>query len=384
VAEIKGKHIFLAAAFVVIIFGVGLAQMGIELTQGERPQFLELFVQRPTEANLRAFEKDLEETCWFSEKLRPWTQYLHFVILKDAGDKALIGRQGWLFYKPGVQYLVEPWPIGADFGGDKGDVILAILSFRDQLADRGIELLVVPAPGKASVYPEKLAYRARKMKRPLSTHTLKIISALEEAEVEVVNLFEVFSQARARKSAGDRRYYLSQDTHWSPAGVRLAAKVVGQKVLELGWAKQGTVEYDLKPVTIKRYGDVPGMMQVPQIERCFVPEEVHCTQVVNAESGKPYEDDPDSEILVLGDSFLRIYEQDEPGSGGFIAHLAKELKRPLASIVNDGGASTLVRQQLSRRPALLARKKLVIWEFVERDIRFGTEGWQQVTLAESE
>ena len=383
-AEIKGKHIFLVAAFVVIIFGVGLAQMGIELTQGERPQFLELFVQRPTEANLRAFEKDLEDACWFSEKLRPWIQYLHFVILKDAGDKALIGRQGWLFYKPGVQYLVEPWPIGADLGGDKGDVISVILSFRDQLADRGIELLIVPAPGKASVYPEKLACRAREMKRPLNTHTLKIISALEDAGVEVVNLFEVFSQGRARESAGDRRYYLSHDTHWSPAGVRLAAKAVGQKVLELGWAEKGTVEYDLKPVMIKRYGDIPGMMQVPQIERCFVPEEVHCTQVVNAKSGKPYEDDPNSEILVLGDSFLRIYEQDEPGSGGFIAHLAKELKRPLASIVNDGGASTLVRQQLSRRPGLLVRKKLVIWEFVERDIRFGTEGWQQVTLAESE
>ena len=90
-----------------------------------------------------------------------------------------------------------------------------------------------------------------------------------------------------------------------------------------------------------------------------------------------------SEILVLGDSFLRMYERDEPGSGGFIAHLAWELKSPMASIVNDGGASTLVRQQLSRKPALLTNKKLVIWEFVERDILFGTEGWQQIPLPNS-
>ena len=53
---------------------------------------------------------------------------------------------------------------------------------------------------------------------------------------------------------------------------------------------------------------------------------------------------------------------------------------PLASIVNDGGASTLVRQQLSRKPELLRGKKLVVWEFVERDVRFGTEGWQPVPL----
>jgi len=85
-------------------------------------------------------------------------------------------------------------------------------------------------------------------------------------------------------------------------------------------------------------------------------------------------------ILVLGDSFMRIYEKDEPGSAGFIAHLARALKTPLTSIVNDGGASTLVRQELARRADLLTGKKLVIWEFVERDIRFGTEGWKDVPL----
>jgi hypothetical protein len=52
----------------------------------------------------------------------------------------------------------------------------------------------------------------------------------------------------------------------------------------------------------------------------------------------------------------------------------------VAAIVNDGGASTLVRQELHRRAALLTNKKVVVWEFVERDIRFGTEGWQLVPL----
>jgi hypothetical protein len=97
-----------------------------------------------------------------------------------------------------------------------------------------------------------------------------------------------------------------------------------------------------------------------------------------------YRDLPESEILVLGDSFLRIYEQDDPGSAGFIAHLALELGQPLAAIVSDGGASTLVRQALARRPALLSNKRLVIWEFAERDIRFGTEGWQVVPITRAE
>jgi hypothetical protein len=124
------------------------------------------------------------------------------------------------------------------------------------------------------------------------------------------------------------------------------------------------------------------MARVPEIEQHFPLEEVSCYQVVNRATGQLYKDDTHSPVLVLGDSFLRIYESDEPFSAGFIAHLAKKLQQPLATIVNDGGASTLVRQELSRRPSLLQGKKLVIWEFVERDIRFGTEGWKHVPLPE--
>jgi hypothetical protein len=122
------------------------------------------------------------------------------------------------------------------------------------------------------------------------------------------------------------------------------------------------------------------MLQVPRLERETIPETILCGEVMRSDMQEPYGDDLDSNILVLGDSFLRIYQQDEPGAAGFIAHLAKELRQPAASIVNDGGASTLVRQELNRRPAWLAHKKVVIWEFVERDIRLGTEGWQRVAL----
>ena len=377
--EVKRKDVFLMLSFIVIIFSVSLTQILIELSCGQRPLLAELFAQKPTKANLRVFEKDMEKACWFSQKLRPWMQYLRFIVLKDTGDKAIMGRDGWLFYKLAVQYLTQRWPGTEGSSNDKDDCFSAIVSFRDQLKQRGIQLLVVPVPNKASIYPQKLARRASRIKQPVNPYTLEIISKLEKAGVEVVNLFEVFSQTSPIEHQ-ESMYYLPQDTHWSPHGMRTAAKAVARKILDLRWAGKGTIEYDLKPVTIERYGDILRMIQVPQIKRCFAPQQVHCTQVINADEGRLYQDEPDSEILVLGDSFLRIYEQDEPRSAGFIAHLARELGLPLASIVNDGGASTLVRQQLSRRPHLLSNKKLVIWEFVERDIRFGTEGWQQIPL----
>jgi hypothetical protein len=363
----KGAKYALVAVFLTVIFAIGLIQAALELRQGKRPGVAAVLTRRPTEATLRAFEKDLEDASWFAQAVRPWMQYAQYVALKDAGDEALAGRDGWLFYKPGVQYLTQAAP-------KEDEAVAAITSFRDKLRARNIHLLVVPVPGKASVYPEMLTARAANLQQPTHTHTRATIAALQEEGVEVIDLAEAFS----RKTSED--YYLAQDTHWTPHGMRLAANVVAERLLALKWIETGKTEYTLQPISIQRMGDVLRMMQAPQIERRAVPEEVQCTQVVNGQTGAPYQDDAASEVLVLGDSFLRIYESDEPGSGGFIAHLARELQLPLASIVNDGGASTLVRQELSHKPALLKNKRVVIWEFVERDIRFGTEGWQDVPL----
>jgi hypothetical protein len=122
------------------------------------------------------------------------------------------------------------------------------------------------------------------------------------------------------------------------------------------------------------------MINLSNLEGLFPPEAVQCEQVFRSGSGELYRDKPDSEVLVLGDSFMRMYQTDQPLAAGFIAHLARVLRQPVTSIVNDGGASTLVRQDLSRRAGLLANKKVAIWEFVERDIRFGMEGWKDVSL----
>jgi hypothetical protein len=123
----------------------------------------------------------------------------------------------------------------------------------------------------------------------------------------------------------------------------------------------------------------------PESTKCFQVYRIILDSAGNVADRVLYKDDfRDSDILVLGDSFSRIYQTDEPRGAGWIAHLALELSRPVASLVNDGGASTLVRESLARRPHLLKGKKLVVWEIVERDFRFGAEGWKDVALGEGE
>jgi hypothetical protein len=364
----RRQHWCVLIGFLAVIYLVPVTQSVIEVMRGQAPQFLDVFRHIPNRPGLRAYERELEEQSFFASTLRPWIQYVRFALFGDAGEKVLIGQNDWLFYRPDVRYLVEPLTPEEQVG--------AVTLFRDQLRERGIQLLVLPVPGKPSLYGEMLTERlngARKISPPTRT----LITSLRRSGVEVLDLFELF----ARHEAGSPEpLYLARDTHWSAAAAELAGSAVAARLEELRWVQQGSVDYDVRPVVASRRSDIARMTRVPLIEASYPPEDVGARQVYDKATGAVYRDDPSASVLVLGDSFLRIYQTDEPKAAGFIAHLARRLRQPVVSVVNDGGASTLVRQELARRPQLLEGKSVVIWEFVERDIRFGTEGWKAVPL----
>jgi alginate O-acetyltransferase complex protein AlgJ len=363
--------------FVGIIAGVPLIQILLEAREPYGIRAFEVFSQPPTVENLRAYERSVEGANWAARLTRPWLQFAHFAWLKDGGEKVVIGRGGWYFYKPGLNYMLASPPSAKRFNATN-DPVAAIVDFRDQLAARGIRLLVMPVPNKESLYPDRLTRRAQPGRGVLAPTTQELLQRLRTAKVEVMDLFKEFHDACQQNSSVP--LYLAQDTHWSPTGMDLAAKAAARRLVELGWAGPGRVEYSERFVPVQRLGDILRMLQVPSIERRVPPETVSCAQVVRSDNGQPYKDAAEAEILVLGDSFMRIYQQDEPESAGFVAHLAKELKQPMMALVNDGGGSTLVRQELSSRPVFLQRKKVVLWEFVERDIGLGVEGWKRVAL----
>ena len=111
--------IILAAVFLAVMMAPGLIQTVSELWDGEQPRALDIFLQPPTARNLHEYEQSLEETSLVVKQLRPWMQYLQWRFLADAGEKAVVGRHGWLFYRPSVRYLVERQPsaLGKRFRG---------------------------------------------------------------------------------------------------------------------------------------------------------------------------------------------------------------------------------------------------------------------------
>lgn len=322
---------------------------------------------------LHAYEKNLEKENAFVKKTRPAYQAFAWHVLRDPGEKAVPADSGFLFYRQDVEFLVRPDPWTSD---SLDNPIEAVVDFQKELQKFGAELLVVVVPGKPSVYPEFLNPVLYGRKGRGFSPAERFLDSLSARGIQTVNLFPVLQKAKLKDRDGDF-LYLFTDTHWTPRGARVAAKAIADRVKKYPF--YGEISHELLQdslVSVERTGDVATMSD---LESEFPAQVVEAHVVKNAKTGQPLRSDfRKSKILILGDSFSRIYETDAPMSAGWISQFAEELQIPVASVVSDGGASTLVREKLARRSGVLKNKKLVIWEFVERDLRFGAEGWKKV------
>jgi hypothetical protein len=367
--------------FLAIIFAVPVFQ-GIweKAVEGESLRVLDVFKKVPSEANLRAYEKELEEASKVAAWLRPVHRQLRWWLMRDLGDKAVACSDGWAFYGPNLQYLGERYFRDLKSSQAVDDPVETIADFAQQLARRNIRLLLVPIPTKANIAPGHLRHTLEPS-IDLAVHTRRFMNELRARGVDVLDLHTPFVEEQ--RAHPDKDLYLAADTHWTGDGARFAAGLLAARVREmLGPAPlQPTRNYRREAVTVLRRPDIPRMSRLPGEVVAFPAQPTVAYRVLD-QGGQAYADDDDSQILLLGDSFSRIYQTDEPLAAGWIANLAYELHTPLSTIVNDGGASTLVRQELARSPELLKGKRLVVWSFVERDLRFGMKGWEKIALDE--
>jgi hypothetical protein len=123
------------------------------------------------------------------------------------------------------------------------------------------------------------------------------------------------------------------------------------------------------------------MMKLPLANDLYPQQTVQIEQVsALSDAEQP------SEVLLLGDSFSNIYSLSALGWGekaGFAEHLSYWLKQPVEKIaINDNG-SFATRQELLRATNAgvdpLAGKKVVIWEFVSRELVQGD--WKLIDLS---
>jgi alginate O-acetyltransferase complex protein AlgJ len=313
-----------------------------------------------------------------------WTAQLapfHDVLRKrlkamPAKTKALAGEGGFLFYKNGLEYVA---------GGDlekqrKGKNPLPIIvEFKRELDAQGVDFLFVPVPDKLEIYPEKLDPDFKALSgQVVNPSVRKLLVSLAKEGVEVVDLLPEFLRARKSSSAGSEQFlYQHQDTHWNDRGLRLAADMLSARVKKYPWyaelAKHKRV-FEQRDTSFTRFGDLQS--RLPEAEqKNYAPENLLAHQIIGPDK-QPYDDDPDSPVVLLGDSFTGVYELTDAEHAGVSAHVARGVSYPLDLVMSYGGGPNVRQKLLRRGEASLGTKKLVIWMMTARDLYNYWEDWE--------
>ncbi len=147
-----------------------------------------------------------------------WT-LLRYSVFREAMPEVLVGSDGWLF-------TVEEFEPPADLSVPLADAVSRIISVRDALAAKGIDLVVALVPTKTSVQGMHLGrYR---VPPALDKRYEEAGSALHDRGIMAPDL-----RVPMRNAAAGADMYMRTDTHWTPQGARTAASVLAEVIVPL-------------------------------------------------------------------------------------------------------------------------------------------------------
>lgn len=353
----------------------------------------------PSPSTLRGWMTRLEGGAKNLPLLEHWREVDQARLSRylGAGNRRVLGGQkGWLYYRSDLDavtgkgpYYEEPASVARErFEKSWQAPVPLIKAFAGELASRGIRLVIVPVPTKPMICREGLGLPPAGSPHPEFS---RVVEDLTAAGIEVVDLFRLLTT-----SPKEEERFLKQDTHWTPAMAEAAAREVALRVASAGSGGTLLLTRD-ETVERKSQGDLVGMLDIGEQQQLFPLEGVSLRRVLREDTGEPLSPDPQSGVVVLGDSFVNIFEdpalgfgeEKEPSIGaGFSSHLAAALGQTVHTIAINGGGATGVRQAFAGLPDDQVRaKKTVIWVLSSRDLllaeiparRAGIE-WRSVTF----
>jgi hypothetical protein len=330
---------------------------------------------------LSAFERALEDESLIARSLRPSAQLVMTGRLGAGNERVYPGRDRWLFYRPDVEYLtgrafLDPAQMRRRVRDapewttpPQPNPLTAIVRFRNDLLKHGVTLIVMPTPHKPAVHPERLTSRYAARASVLQNPSFgAFVERLEQEGVLVFKPLDVLTAGRSDPQ------YLATDTHWRPEAMEavaeslaafIAARVTLRDPVDHG--------YRLERVEARNLGDTARMLDLPDGAGLFPSETVWLRRVLHPD-GSPWRSSRTADVLVLGDSFSNIYALESMGwgtSAGFVEQLSYALRRPVDRLVQNDEGAFATRAMLDRSRERLEGKRVVIYQFAERELAFG-------------
>lgn len=402
--------------FIAALAIVPMSQALVELAAHRRPQVLD--VTAPVRAAVQGaargdraavvkawrtlvsrefpkeFEAALERASIPKQFVQPRLQSVLTGALGFGNDKGVVGRSGWLFYGPGLDYVTGPdfvdpetirrvgkRMIDKDGVSDpQPDPRPALEAFHRAAVAAGIHLVVVPIPDKSMLQPDRLTARAEGWPAGPVVNNRGYEKFLADMRLAGVDVLDPTPTSPAREAR-----YLSQDTHWTPSFMDDVSALVAARVSTvLGDGRdREPPRYRTRDVPVRRVGDLVDILKLPMGQTLFAPNTI-TVAAVEEQDGRPWRRESDADVLVLGDSFTNIFSEPAMGwgaSAGFAEHLSLHLNRPVDAISLNGGA-TAVRQELARRAADGDRPsatRVIVYAFAARFL--ANEHWPVIPLA---
>lgn len=330
-------------------------------------------------AALQGLENTLEDEGWLATRLIPPAQRFKLKRLRLGNESVYAGPAGWLHYRPDVDYVKGPGFLRPDrllrrsraagFAAPvQPDPRPAILDFAAQLRARGIELILLPTPVKAELTAATLGGSATG--RVANASFLDFVRQLEAAGLTVLDPAPLLTDG-----------YLRTDTHWRPDAMDEVARALAEAVRARGITGP-SMGYERTTRTVTGRGDLVAMLGAGGAD-IYGAETVTVHEVVQGSAG--WQPDREAAVLLLGDSFSNIYAQEGLGWGGragLAEQLSFHLQQPVDRLArNDAGSYAtrdLLARELARGRDRLAGKRVVIWQFANRELAQGD--WRKIPL----
>jgi alginate O-acetyltransferase complex protein AlgJ len=152
--------------------------------------------------------------------LRPWAvaavAEARWAIFGQGYPGVLIGRDSWLFsteeFEDDLDYL-------------DGDIAAFAKSADDRLKAKGVRLLILPVPAKARIYS---GFLPAGLKPANEGRYATLLAAFSSLGIPALDLEEAFLSYD-----GSLDLFLRGDTHWSPEGALIAARLAAGAIKDL-------------------------------------------------------------------------------------------------------------------------------------------------------
>jgi hypothetical protein len=324
--------------------------------------------QRAADGDWERWEAD---TSRYRDALKARIDRLHTFDAAEATrrhgkSEPLAGRAGFpLFEIDPADNLAHVYdPAGAADFRRKREVLAA----HRWLGARGIDLIFVPVPKMAEVYAEEFSDPCP-ADGTLAPHLRQALLELLESDVEVV---DVFALLRPWRQPDPDYLYNTADTHWSPRGMRIAARDVARRVARYDFGHRAREApavvssapgaFDIHgPSNAMTPGDMPfqgGWLTLNDAQRALAERaQTRACERVTLPGGRIPSGDSACPLLLIGNSY----------GFNFRELLMKETNLLLQSRLYNG-MTTEVFADFLRAPEALDGVRVVVWVTTEQQM----------------